>query len=68
MSTGAAVAAGAGVLQLTADLELALSSETALARAIREGPAVYLGATGALVLAARLRRMDPVTILQRRNA
>lgn len=50
----AAVAAGAGVLQLTADLELALSSETALARAIREGPAVYLGATGALVLAAAL--------------
>lgn len=50
----AAAAALAGVLQLVATLELSLSSESAIVRAIREGPTIYLGAAGIVAAFAAL--------------
>lgn len=48
--TLAAAAAISGSLQLVATLELCLSSDGAVVRAVREGPTVYLLAAGALAL------------------
>lgn len=52
--TLAAAAALAGTLQLVATLELSMSSEGAVVRAIREGPTIYLGAAAILAAFAAL--------------
>lgn len=46
----AAAAAFAGILQLVATLELSLSSDSAVMRAAREGPSIYLAAAAAVAV------------------